>query len=239
MAFLCFRARVRASAGFQNVCAGGYPSCTREQAQGGLCAILGLEPLHRRRLPFEHIAVTSKESLVNKSSGLIDDFFVRGSVASQATPWHPEVGRAAIELSSSVNMETNHQVSLEFARRTTPIFVLASDAMYEAGRASGGFLLFCPATILQSVLSLWIFEPIRFGDGGNLTARCESAMLPIAIIRLARILQHNRVVWFLDNKVALHCVVKLSATDPWLHPSIAVVHFLASHFNVEILFEFR
>ena len=63
-------------------------------------------------------------------------------------------------------------------------------------------------------------------------------MVPLTLLHLRKQLAGKRIIWFLDNSVSLHSIIKGSARDAALDRSIAIVKLLQGHAHIEIWYEF-
>ena len=100
--------------------------------------------------------------------------------------------------------------------------------------SGGGAWTVFPPKLLET----WGFSRERLQAGGNPIATCEAAMVSLALLHRAPHIKNTRVVFFVDNSSALHCLVKGSSKDWYIDRAVALTHLIAAMFQLDIHFEF-
>ena len=121
-------------------------------------------------------------------------------------------------------------------------FCGASDAAYESGQGSGGFLLIHQVGTGRE--SRWAREVIippeayeLWNPQATYIAQLELAMVLCAMINLAPLIRNNRGLWFVDNTAALHALVRGRSKHADLDRMAEVIHLAFYTWNIWCYFE--
>ena len=129
-----------------------------------------------------------------------------------------------------------------------PLVIIASDAQADAGTQPGcGYLLFDArsgdrrggfCTVPEDILCTWGYPAEVRAAGANPIALCEAGIVAEAMLREARSLAGRRVLWFVDNTVALQSMIKGGSRHPVIDRAAHLFHLYAHGHQVDAWFEF-
>ena len=90
----------------------------------------------------------------------------------------------------------------------------------------------------EQTLELWGYGSENRKDCGNPIAICEAAIVLFALWQWKETMRDCDVIWFIDNTVSLHSLVKCGSRCPYICRVVEAVHILMYRLSVYIWFEY-
>ena len=126
------------------------------------------------------------------------------------------------------------------------LVVIASDAQADTAPSAGAIVrggtadlnLAYFGTIPQRVLDYCGYSGENIAAGGNPIALCEAAVVLTTLVQCREQLKGQKVIWFVDNSVAVSCFAKGASKEVNVTYMVAAFHMVALLHDVHVWFEF-